>query len=106
MIAFLKSRRSGKSYSEASSNKTKAQEAEGNDEDKQGDSRLEDELQSNLPNDDPMDQQCTGKKLSMKDVMAVVKVIRVLSNEDVVLSGREVGNQQILSRLLGLEPEK
>lgn len=66
LIAFLKSRRSGESYSEASSNKTKAQEAEGNDEDKQGDSRLEDELQSNLPNDDPMDQQCTEPDIPLK----------------------------------------
>ncbi|XP_078263232.1 RNA polymerase II-associated protein 1 isoform X3 [Rhinoraja longicauda] len=66
LIAFLKSRRSGKSCTEASSNKTKAQEAENNDEDKQRDSRLEAEQQSNSPNDDPMDQESTEPDIPLK----------------------------------------
>ncbi|XP_051872012.1 RNA polymerase II-associated protein 1 isoform X2 [Pristis pectinata] len=66
LIAFLKSRRSGESYIEVSSNKTNTQGAENSDEDKQSDSHLEAELQSNSFKKEPMDQETTEPDIPLK----------------------------------------
>ncbi|XP_062908767.1 RNA polymerase II-associated protein 1 [Mobula hypostoma] len=66
LIAFLKSRRSGKSYIEASRNKTERQGTENNYEDKQSDSHLEAELQSNSSKDDPMNEEITEPDIPLK----------------------------------------